>query len=402
MPLNMTQVRDSFPALRDGFAYFDNAGGSLVLGEVAARVAEYLTTTSVQTGASYSHSRRASARLAESRARLARFINAARPEEIVLGPSTTMMMRLLATSMAPQFQPGDEVILTSFDHESNIGPWHILQQRGVVFRDWGLDRDSLEIELDDLRALITPRTKLVCVTHASNILGTITPVAEIADIVHAAGAKLCVDAVAYAPHRAVDVRASGADYYLFSFYKTYGPHFALLYGRHELLLELENLYHHFYGRTQVPAKLEPGNTNYELAWGCTAIVDYFDALGGGTGDHAAIARAFADVTAQEDAIGERFLAWLRSRNDVRIIGRSGMEGRVPTISFTVDGHRPEAVVRAVDPDGIGIRHGDFHSRRLIQALGLAEAGGVIRASMAHYNTAEEVDRLIGSLERALA
>jgi cysteine desulfurase family protein (TIGR01976 family) len=402
MSLDLMRVRAAFPALHENFVYFDNAGGSLVLSTVAERVAEYLLTTSVQTGASYVHSQRASARLTEARAKIARFINASRPEEIVLGPSTTMMMRLLATAMAPQFQPGDEVILTLFDHESNIGPWLALKERGVVFRFWGIDRESLEIDLDALRSLLSPRTKLVCVTHASNILGTINPIREIADVVHAAGAKLCVDGVAYAPHRSLDMRKLGADYYAFSFYKTYGPHFACLFGRYELLLELDNLYHHFYGKAAVPAKLEPGNTNYELAWGCAGIVDYFDSLGGGGGDHAAIRAAFVDVTSQEDEIGERLLGWLRQRNGVRIIGRRTMDGgRVPTISFTVEGNRPERIVSAVDADGIGIRHGDFHSRRLIETLNLKEQGGVVRVSMVHYNTIEEVDRLIESLDRAI-
>ncbi len=403
MPLDLDHVRAQFPALADGFAYFDNAGGSLVLRPVAERIAEYLTTTSVQTGASYSHSQRASARVLAAREKIARFINAERAEEIVLGPSTTMNMRLLATAMASRFSPGDEVIVTTFDHESNIGPWMILKDRGVVFKFWTIDRDSLEIDLDALRGLMSERTKLVCVTHASNILGTINPVAEIARIVHAGGAQICVDGVAYAPHRAVDVRALGVDYYAFSLYKTYGPHFAVLYGRFDCLLELDNLYHHFYGKDKVPAKLEPGNTNYELAWGSAGIVDYFDGLGGGTGDHAAIRRAFDDVAAHEEAIGERLLSWLREKNGVRIIGSRSSDRavRVPTIAFKVEGMDSRGIVERVDPDGIGIRFGDFHSRRLIEHLGLSEGNGVIRVSMAHYNTPEEVDRLIASLERAM-
>lgn len=404
MALDIEKVRARFPALKDGFAYFDNAGGSLVLREVAERVSEYLLTTSVQTGASYSHSVRASERLHESRKKIARLVNAARPEEIVLGPTTTMMMRTLATAMAHQFSPGDEVIVTTFDHESNIGPWHILKERGVVFRFWDINPDSLSVDLDDLRRLLTPRTRLVAVTHASNILGQINPIAEIAAIVHEGGAKLAVDAVAYAPHRAVDVQACGADFYAFSFYKTYGPHFAVLWGRHEHLLELDGLYHYFYGRDKVPAKLEPGNANYELAWGCTAIVDHFDDLGGGGGDRAAIERAFVDVAEHEAALGERLLSYLRDRNDVRIIGdrHAPIATRVPTIAFKVDRRSSDDVVRAVDADGIGIRFGDFHSRRLIERLGLVEGAGVIRVSMVHYNTLDEVDRLVKSLDRALS
>ncbi len=188
---------------------------------------------------------------------------------------------------------------------------------------------------------MTARTRLVAVTHTSNILGTINPIAEIARRVHARGAEIVVDAVAYAPHRAIDVVALDVDYYVFSFYKTYGPHLAMMYGKYEKLLELDWLYHYFYGREMVPQKLEPGNPNYELAWGAAGVVDYLDALGGGSGDRAAIARAFDDIAAQEAALSERLLSYLRDRNDVRILGRrdSAAASRVPTISFKVDGPR---------------------------------------------------------------
>jgi cysteine desulfurase family protein (TIGR01976 family) len=404
MTLDLAYVRSQFPALASGFAFFDNAGGSQVLKSVADRISEYLLTTSVQTGASYDLSVKATERLAEARAKVARLVNAARPEEVVFGPSTTVLMRFLATAMARQFAPGDEIVLTVFDHESNIGPWLTLEERGVVFKFWSIDPETFSVDLGELEGLMTERTKLVCVTHASNILGTIMPVADIARAVHARGAKICVDAVAYAPHRAVDVAALGVDYYVFSFYKTYGPHFAVMYGRHDSLLELDGLYHYFYGREKVPMKLEPGNPNYELAWGCGGIVDYLDTLGGGTGDRAAIDRAFADIAAQEEAIGERLLSYLRGRNDVRIVGActADRDVRVPTISFKVDGCDSGALVREVDRAGVGIRYGDFHSRRLVEHLGLTEGSGVVRVSMVHYNTLEEVDRLVEGLDRALS
>jgi cysteine desulfurase family protein (TIGR01976 family) len=402
-PLDLDRVRASFPALESGWAFFDNAGGSQVLRTVAERVSDYLLTTSVQLGASYAVSQAASARYAQARATVARLLNAARPEEIVFGPSTTQLMRNLAAAMASQLRPGDEIVLTDFDHESNIGPWLGLAERGVVFRTWHADPMTGEIDLADLAALLRPRTKLVCVTHASNILGTINPIADIAALVHAHGARLCVDAVAYAPHRAVDVQACGADYYVFSFYKVYGPHFAVMWGRHEHLLELDGLYHWFYGKDKVPGKLEPGNANYELAWGCTGIVDYLDGLGGGTGDRHAIDRAFDAIAVHEEALSERLLSWLRERNDVRIVGRRESDAalRVPTIAFKVDGRDSQDIVRQVDEDRIGIRHGDFHSRRLVERLGLMDEGGVVRVSMVHYNTLAEVDRLVGSLDRAI-
>lgn len=403
MALDLDFVRSQFPALGDGFAYFDNAGGSLVLKGVAERVAEYMLTTSVQTGASYVHSRRASARMDEARARIALLIGARRPEEVVFGPSTTVLCQFLARAMASRFRPGDEVIVTNFDHESNIGAWRGLAAQGVVIREWAIDPVRGEGDLAGLRALLGPRTRLVAVTHASNILGTINPIGEIAQIVHAAGAELAVDAVAYAPHRAVDVAALDVDYYMFSFYKTYGPHFAVLYGKHERLLPLDGLYHYFYGRELVPEKLEPGNASYEASWGAAGIVDYFEALGGG-GGRAAVERGFADIAAHEAVLAERLLRFLRGRNDIRIIGRAEADPgvRVPTISFKAAGRDSAAVVRAVDADDIGIRYGDFHSRRLVEALGLAPGNGVIRASMVHYNTLDEVDRLVDSLKRALA
>lgn len=404
MAFDVGFARSQFPALADGFAYFDNAGGSLVLETVADRIHDYLLTTSVQTGASYVHSQRASARLAEARARIALFMGARRPEEIVFGPSTTALVQYLARAMAYQFKPGDEVIVTRFDHESNIGAWLGLEALGVVLKFWEIDKESFEIRLDALERLLSPRTRLVAVTHVSNILGTIHPIAEIAKLVHAHGAKIVVDGVAYAPHRAIDVASLDVDYYVFSFYKTYGPHFAALYGRYDDLLALDSLYHYFYGRDKVPGKLEPGNPNYELAWGAAGIVDYFDALGGRTGERAAIARAFAGIAAHEAVLGERLLAYLRDRNDIQIIGRrdSNAQTRVPTIAFKAVGRDSAGIVTEMDKGAVGIRHGDFHSRRLIESLGLADDHGVVRVSMVHYNTVEEVDRLIGGLDRALA
>ncbi|MCC6717114.1 MAG: cysteine desulfurase-like protein [Acetobacteraceae bacterium] len=403
MTLDLSAVRAGFPALADGFGYFDNAGGSLVLKSVADRVADYLLTTSVQTGASYVHSRRASARMAEARARVALWLGARRPEEIVFGPSTTVLAQFLAKAMAGRLRPGDEVVVTDFDHESNIGPWRALERAGVVIREWRIDRATMRPDLAALDRLLGSRTRLVAVTHASNILGTIMPIAEIARRVHGAGAELVVDAVAYAPHRALDVAGWDVDYYLFSFYKTYGPHLAVMYGKHDRLLELDGLYHYFYGRDKVPAKLEPGNASYEMTWGAAGIVDYLEGLGGGAG-RPALDRAFADIASHEAALAERLLDFLCGRNDIRVIGERTLDPavRVPTIAFKVAGRDSAAIVAQVDRDRLGIRYGDFHSRRLVENLGLAEGNSVVRAAMVHYNTLAEVDRLVDSLHRAVA
>ncbi len=259
-------------------------------------------------------------------------------------------------------------------------PWDRLQAIGVVLKIWPLNKDTLTLELDDLAPLMSDRTKLVCVTHVSNILGSVNPVRAIADFVHARGAKLCVDAVAYAPHRAVDVQAFDADYYVFSLYKTYGPHYALMYGKYELLLELDTLYHYFYGKDKVPGKLEPGNPNYELAYATCGIVDYLATLGEKAGETGTVREkieaAYGAITVQEDALTERLLAYLRTRNDCTIVGQpvNRDSQRVPTIAFRFDGREAGELCKAMDEEQIAMRFGDFHSRRLAEYLGLTDHG----------------------------
>ncbi|QOG07869.1 aminotransferase class V-fold PLP-dependent enzyme [Aureimonas sp. OT7] len=268
------------------------------------------------------------------------------------------------------------------------------------------DPETFELDLAALKALIGERTRLVCVTHASNILGTINPVAEIADIVHAAGAELVVDAVAYAPHRAIDMKALKADYYVFSVYKVFGPHHAVMYGRRDRLEALDNIYHYFFDKSRVPHKLEPGNINYECAWGAMGAVDYVEEIGriGGAADgRAAIEAGFDAIAEQERALSARLIDYLSSRNSVRVIGRtsSAVADRVSTVSFTVGAESSKRIVDAVDAAHIGIRNGDFYARRIVEDHGLMAQDGVVRVSMVHYNTLDEVDRLIAALEPKL-
>lgn len=403
--LNHDFIRDSFPALGKGAVFLDNAGGSQAARQVVDRIGAFMLADNVQLGASYAASQRASAKVAEGRAALATLMNAARPEEIVMGATATQLFDQLARAMALKWTAGDEVIVTGFDHEANIGPWRRLEASGIVVKEWRLRPGEHQPRIEDLQALMGPRTKLVAFTHASNIFGSITPVRAIADAVHAAGALVCVDGVAYAPHRAIDVQALGADFYCFSVYKVYGPHHAALYGRYDLLRDAcGNINHYFYGEERVPAKLEPGNPNYELAHSCVGVIEYLEAFAqahdvNATGRDAVVA-AFDRIAAHEEALSERLLSYLRGRPDVTIIGDPSADRarRVPTISFTIAGTASEAVVRAVDPSGVGIRFGDFHSKRLVQGMNLPSGDGVIRASAVHYNTVEDIDRLIDRLE----
>ncbi len=432
--LDLDYARAKFPALSSGQVFMDNAGGSLTLASVADRIRDYLLHTNVQLGASYATSTVAAERYAEARVRLAEMVSAPSPEEVVFGASTTLLLELLASSFAPTLEPGDEIIVSRVDHEANIGCWLALESSGARLRFWERNVDTGELALEDLDRLLGPSTRLVCVGHVSNILGSIHPIRQIADRVHAAGALLCVDGVAFAPHRAIDVQALGVDFYALSLYKVYGPHFAMLYARREPFLELGVANHFFYGPENIPGKLEPGNANYELAWGSAGVVDYLEALGArcmaseasepesdgrvepnsGACDanvgvpadpaaHQARDAAWQAIADHEEQLSERLLAFLRERSDVTIFGRpeSDRTLRVPTISFVHARLSSSAIVEKVDPHGIGIRFGHFYAHRLVTDLGLHERDGVVRVSMVHYNRIEEVDRLIAVLEPIL-
>jgi cysteine desulfurase family protein (TIGR01976 family) len=393
--LDLSFVRSQFPALASGYIYLDNAGGSQTLRGVADRVREYLLTSSVQHGASYAVSQLAVARVAEAVAAMAAHVGASSPDEIVVGPSSTQLLHNLALAMAPSLQPGDEIVLSEAEHEANAGPWKRLAARGVVLRSWPLDRETLRLEPRTLETLLTPRTKLVAFTHVSNLLGTIHDVPAITRLAHQRGAKVCVDGVAYAPHRLIDVTAWDVDYYVFSAYKVFSPHLGVLYGKRALLDQLAGINHDFI--TTGAYKLQPGNLNFELTYGLLGLSEYLEALGGR-------AAAFAAIAAHEEQLTARLLERLLALPGVRVHGEptADRQRRVATVSFTADGHHPEAIVRAVDPHDIGIRHGDFYSKGVAKTIAsTAPVPSVVRVSMAHYNTLAEIDRAADAIASAL-
>ncbi|HEX6549170.1 MAG TPA: aminotransferase class V-fold PLP-dependent enzyme, partial [Gammaproteobacteria bacterium] len=265
-------------------------------------------------------------------------------------------------------------------------------------RTWNLNTESWRLEPDDLKALLNDRTRLVCFTQTSNIVGGIEAVAEITRLVHAHGARVCVDGVACAPHRPVDVRAWDVDFYVFSAYKVYGPHLGVLYGKRAALLELANLNHEFIGKDVLPGKLQPGAVPYELAYGLTAIPEYFDSLHATHGGD-----AWPAIATHESSLADAVLAFLRSKKKLRIIGPDHADSRrrVPTVSFAIEGRDSAEIPAAMDRHHIGIRYGHFYAKRFIEALGLAKQNGVIRVSMVHYNTAHEVEKLIQHLDSML-
>lgn len=404
--VDVAAIREFFPSLTGEWTFFDNAGGSQMARPVLDRINEYLLTSNVQHGASYDVSRRAGERLEQATSAVAEMVNASGPDEIVMGPSSSMLVRMLAESFGRTLDPGDEIIVSNGDHEANIGPWVALEEQGATIKFWNVRPETCSLHLVDLDPLLSERTRLVAVTHVSNVLGQINPIRAIAARVHDAGALLCVDGVAFAPHRRVDVRALDADFYFLSFYKLFGPHHAMLYGRREHLLELPKLNFYFIDDDDIPYKFQPGNVNYELGYGTLGVVDYLRQAarlhgiddGNGTGE--TLRLVFDKFATHEQSLTHRFLEFLDSKRAVRVIGPATADRvtRVSTVSFRVDGADSADVVSAVDRQLIGIRYGDFYSKRLIEALGLASGNGVVRLSMAHYNTREEVDRLIEALD----
>lgn len=398
--LDLSRVRAAFPALGGEWTYMDNAGGSQCLRSVADRIGDYLLHCNVQHGASYEPSVRAVARLARAQARLAELVGAREPREIVFGPSTTQLLANLASSFARMLAPGDEVVVTDADHEANVGCWTRLQERGIVVRTWPLHAGTLTLRREELEPLLSARTKLVCFTAASNVLGTLHPVADLVRCIHDAGALACVDAVAFAPHRLLDVAAWDVDLLAFSTYKVYGPHMGVLYGKADVLLGLPGINHWFIGEDDIPYKLQPGNACYELADGASVVVDYLESLGDGGTTRERLVAAFEAIARHEEALSERVLAFLRSRPRVSVHGATtaARATRVPTISFTVRGRSSESVVRALDARHLGARHGHFYARRLVDRLDVPAEDGVVRVSLVHYNTLDEADALVRALE----
>jgi len=406
--LDVAFARSRFPALSEDWALFDHAGGSVPVAHVIDRVADYMRRWQVQHGATYRHSAIAAARFAEGRRAMAELIGAS-PDEVVLGPSCTMNLRIMARALRPMFEPGDEIVVTDLDHEANVGPWRALQEDGVVLREWRFDRATLALDRAGLEAVLGPRTRMVCFTHCSNITGTIQDAAALVRRIHAAGALACVDGVAFAPHRRVDLRAIGADLYAVALYKTFGPHIGLLYGRRDLLRRARGQNHFFIGEDDVPYKFEPGNASHELVAALPGILEYLLELEarsfpGGEGDtDTRLARVFDAIAAHESALCGPLLAFLSEQPHVRVFGEPAADParRVPTVAFRAEGRSSRGIVDALDAARIGARHGHFYAHRAVGALGLPERDGVVRISMLHTNTTQEVERVIAALAQIL-
>ncbi|RPH34456.1 MAG: cysteine desulfurase-like protein [Bacteroidales bacterium] len=408
--MDISFVRNQFPALSNNFTFMDNAGGSQVLGTVIDRIREYFLNYNVQLGASYEVSANAGKKLSDVSEKLATFINAKSPKEIIIGHSSTLLLRILSICISKNWKSGDEVIVTNSEHEANVSCWNDLKEKGIIVKIWKVNPQTLEFELEQLSKLLSSKTKLVAMVHASNILGTINPIREVAKLVHDTGAYLCVDGVAYAPHRLVDVQMFDVDFYVFSTYKTFGPHMGIMYGRLNLLREMDGFNHYFITKEDVPYKFQPGNFNFELTYSLQAIPEYIELIHDYhyVNDKAIPIRekyqkSYDLIASQEQELAAKLLDYLNTKKEVHIIGcRNGAKDkRVPTISFIHNKYKSSEIVEKVDAYNIGIRYGDFYAKKIIEDTELIQKDGVVRVSLVHYNTLEEVGALINAFEKFL-
>jgi len=405
-PLDPAPLRALFPSLAltlDGHpaVFFDNPGGTQVPNTVVEAVADYYRGSNANVGGAFATSRRTDAVVAGARAAMADLLNAPGPETIVFGPSMTALTFHLARSLAETIQPGDEVIVTMLDHDANVTPWTDLEAAGAIIRIVDIHPEDATLDMESLQAALSPRTRLMAVTAASNAVGTIPDVARVIKMAHEAGALVFVDAVQFAPHAPVDVQALDCDFLACSAYKFFGPHMGVLYGKAEHLTRLTP--HKVRpSKDAIPYRWESGTLNHEGLAGVTAAVDYLAAIGGPAADRRqALEGAMAAIRGYEQTLSKRLLAGLEAVGDITVYGLTDAERldeRLPTVAFTWPRLSPRATAEHLAARGFCVWSGNYYALGLMERLGLEERGGAVRVGLAHYNTLEEVDRLIATLQ----
>ena len=407
--LDIDYVRAQFPAFSDPlsakWSFFENAGGSYVPHNVINHLNHFMTSTKVQPYAEFDTSTIAGNNMDKATELFAKMINANK-DEIIIGASTTMNMYVLSNAMKHFLKPGDEVIVTNQDHEANVGAWRRLKEHGAVIKEWKINSENAELEISDLESLLSDRTKIVAVTHCSNIVGSMNDLKSITKLVHQYDAYIIGDGVSYAPHGFPDVKDLDVDFYAFSLYKTYGPHLGLLYGKKEILDQLPNQNHEFL-EGDVPYTLNPGGPNHEELSCLIGVYEYFNNLYHHhfSEDEASvrlkIERVNDLISKHEEEIANPLLAYINSRDDIRLIGKNKIENknRAPTIAFTINKKSSKEVSSELVKNGIATRNDNFYAWRCLKALGIDTEDGVVRTSMVHYNTHEDVDNLIKALKK---
>ncbi|MFI5368534.1 MAG: cysteine desulfurase-like protein [Spirochaetia bacterium] len=410
-------VRAHFPALdplnHGGTApiYFDNPAGTQIAAEAMSRMQDYLVHRNANHGGASRASRESDAMVHETRAALADFLGAARPEEISFGQNMTSLTLHVSRCLAAELSPGDEIVLTRLDHDANVSPWLLLaRDRGCTVRWVDFDPEDCTWCAEELSRQVTKRTKLVAVGMASNATGTINPVAATAKIAHDAGALAFVDAVHYAPHGPIDVSAVGCDLLACSAYKFFGPHVGVLWGRYALMDRL-SAYKVRPAGDVPPDKWETGTQSFESIAGTAGAIEYLEWLGrrfgavpASAGRKAALKAGMDAIRGCEAGLSRAMRDGLSSIKGLRIRGITDpgrMDCRAPTYSFTMEGWTPRRICEELDKAGIYASDGNYYALEVTTRLGLEAAGGMVRAGAAHYNTLAEIDTLVENL-RALS
>ena len=415
MTFDVAQVRAHFPALKSGAVFFDNPGGTQVAAQVVERMNDYLLRTNANHGGAFKTSADSDAVVHEAHAAVADFLNAASPDEIVFGANMTTLTFAMSRALGRRLGPGDEIVVTRLDHDANISPWlQVAEDRGATIRWVDLRPQDCTLVMEDFEAQITERTKIVACGYASNAVGTINDVRLVVELAHAAGALCYVDAVQFAPHGPIDVRALGCDFLVCSAYKFFGPHVGALYGRYELLDELK-AYKVRPAPAEPPGKFETGTGNFEGYAGTLGALEYLEWVGETFGaKHAKefsgrfqgralkLKQAMAAIRDYERELSQALLDVLEETPGVTIHGitdRRRLAERVPTVSFTLKGHHPRQIAEALGQDGIYVWDGNYYALAVTTRLGLEESGGMVRVGPAHYNTVPEIERLGGALRK---
>jgi cysteine desulfurase family protein (TIGR01976 family) len=408
MTLDLNFVRNQYPVFQNPetaqWAFFENAGGSYVPRQVIERLNYFFSYTKVQPYGLFDSSVAAGEAMEAAYRCVAELLNTD-PDQLTFGPSTTMNFYVLAQAFRPVLMPGDEIIVTNQDHEANIGCWRRLSEFGVVIKEWQIDPQSGELDIEDLKNLTGSRTRLVCFTLCSNIVGTMNDVSAINEIVHDAGALSIADGVSFAPHQLADVDRLGVDLYLFSTYKTFGTHIGVMWGKKEVLAKLESQGHYF-NSDKPHYRLNPAGPLHAEIAALVGIGEYFDTL---------YEKHFTDVSlnrhqrgtkiydlfaGHEARLANQLLNALQEIPGVRVIGQpqAAVGRRAATIAFIPREKKPSEIVKRLAENLIAVRNGHFYARRCVEALGLEDPDeGVIRVSLVHYNTEDEVERLIDGL-----
>jgi cysteine desulfurase family protein (TIGR01976 family) len=379
--LDVAAVRERFSALDRPLAFFDGPGGTQCPDEVIDAIADYLRRSNANVGAPYETSRRTDALVERARERAASFLGCT-SEEVAFGPSMTALNFLLTRALARTLRSGDEVVVTALDHDANVAPWlELAHDLGIVVHVAGVT-DELALDYDDLAAKLSERTRVVAFPVAANSVGTAPDVRRIVELAHEAGALAWADAVHYGPHGPIDVAAWDVDVLICSPYKFFGPHLGLAFGKRDLIGSWRPYKVRPAADEPVGHRYELGTLPHELLAGFVAAVDYVHSLG------------WEAITGHERALGERFLAGLPE--GVELYGLPTMEGRVPTFCFNLPGRSPEEVAVALAERDLAVWHGNYYALETMRHLGLEE--GAVRAGIVHYNTADEVDRLLTALD----